>query len=73
MPAFSWQKTKQVVCFQSPNTQIKLGEAQCKDSNAKSIFIGIKDILDEYKACSSMKMIICNTTATNTGHGFIVS
>ena len=64
----------QVFCLQSPNNQIKLGVAQCKDSTANSIFTGIKDILDEYKAWPSIKMIICDTTATNTGrlNGVIV-
>ena len=58
----------QVVCLQNPTKEIKLGVVRCENGSAENIFKGIVSILDDYDVWSSIKMIICDTTAVNTGH-----
>lgn len=57
----------QVVCMQSYERQIKLGIIRCASGSSLHIYEGIKGLLDEYVAWSSIKMIICDTTPVNTG------
>jgi len=57
----------QVVCFQSPTRCIKLGILKCESGSSMHVFEAIEDLLDQYEAWGSIKMIICDTTAVNTG------
>ena len=57
----------QVVCLQNSNTEIKLGIAKCVNGSAEGIFDGISNILNSFDAWSAIKMIVCDTTAVNTG------
>ena len=61
-------KEYQVVCLQSPTRNLNLGILVCKSSNAKDIFTELQKLLDESEAWKSIKMIVCDTTAVNTGH-----
>lgn len=47
---------------------INLGILICKSGTAQDIFNELKKLLDEYKAWQSVKMIISDTTAVNTGY-----
>ena len=57
----------QVVSIQSPERHIKLGISKCASGSSKHIYDGIKSLLDEYDAWSSIQMIVCDTTPVNTG------
>ena len=57
----------QVVCLQNENRIINLGILTCKNSSSRVIFEEIKSLMGKYDAWKSIKMIICDTTAVNTG------
>jgi hypothetical protein len=57
----------QVVCAQSPERQLKLGVVKCTSGSAQHIYEGIKALLDDYDAWCSIQMVVCDTTAVNTG------
>jgi hypothetical protein len=57
----------QVVCLQSPEKQIKLGILKCASGSSSHIFDEMKALLDEYDAWKCIQMIVCDTTAVNTG------
>lgn len=58
----------QVIVLQSETRQIKLGIRKCDSGSAQDIYNEIENVLEEFDAWSSIKMIICDTTAVNTGH-----
>ena len=60
-------KDYEVVCLQSPSRTLNLGIIVCGSGSAESIFTGLKDLLDDVSAWKSIKMIVCDTTAVNTG------
>ena len=62
------QEEYQVIFLQSPTKEIKLGVIRCESGSAENIFKGIRTIIDDYDAWSSIKMIICDTAVVNTGH-----
>ena len=55
------------MCLQNENRIINLGILTCKNGSSRAIFEEIKTLMDEYDAWKSIKMIICDTTAINTG------
>ena len=55
------------MCLQNENRIINLGILIYKKGSSKAIFEEIKTLMDEYDAWKSIKMIICDTTAVNTG------
>ena len=57
----------QVVCLQSSTRDTNLGLAKCNGSTSNEIFQEIKFILNDFNAWSSIKMIVSDTTAVNTG------
>ena len=64
----SIQKTEyQVVVLKNENKEIRLAVVGLANGKGKTIFDGIKAILDEYNLRSSKKMIVSDTTAANTG------
>ena len=64
----------QVLCLQSSELEIKLGIVKCKSGSSEHIFNGICQIIDEYDAWNVIKMVICDTTAVNTGrHNGVVA
>src|SRR6185436_3778580 len=67
-------KEYEVVCLQSPSRKLNLGIIVCESGSAEDIFSAMKKLLDDFDAWKSIKMIVCDTTAVNTGHrnGIIV-
>ena len=61
-------KEYQVVCLKSSARTLHLGVFACESGAAEDIFIPLQALLDEYNAWRSVKMIISDTTAVNTGH-----
>ena len=61
------QKEYQVVVLKNENKEIRLAVVELVNGKGKTIFDGIKSILDEYKLWSSIKMIVSDTTVANTG------
>ena len=63
----------QVVLLKNMTTEIKLGIVKCESSSAKAIHKELHQIIDEYNAWENIVMIICDTTAVNTGrlHGIV--
>ena len=57
----------QVVCLKSATRYIRLGVARCENGSSQDIYDALEKVIDEYDAWSSIKMIICDTTAENTG------
>ena len=57
----------QIVCLQNENRIISLEIFTCKNGSSRAIFEEIKTLMDKYDAWKSIKMIICDTTAVNTG------
>ena len=53
--------------LKNENRIINLGILTCKSGSSRAIFEEIKTLMDEYDAWKSSKMIICDTTAVNTG------
>lgn len=60
-------KEYQVVCLKNSSRVIHLGALACESGSAEDIFIPMQALLDEYNAWRSIKMIISDTTAVNTG------
>ena len=56
-----------VVVLKNENKEIRLAVVELANGKGKTIFDGIKAILDEYNLWSSIKMIVSDTTAANTG------
>ena len=63
------KKEYQVVVFKNENKEIRLAVVELANRKGKTIFDGIKAILDEYDLWSSIKMIVSDTTVANTGKG----
>ena len=61
------KKEYQVVVLKNENKEIRLAVVELANGKGKTIFDGIKAILDEYNLWSSIKMIVSDTTAANTG------
>lgn len=61
-------KEYQVVCLKNSKRTLNLGVLSCKSGSAEDIFSPMKALLNEYDAWKSVKMIISDTTAVNTGH-----
>ena len=57
----------QVVCLQSSVRQINLGVLKCTNGTSQQIYNEIKKLLDEHDAWSCIQMVVCDTTAVNTG------
>ena len=62
------RKEFEVVCLQSSLRQLNLGVVICEGGSAEKIFLGMKQLIDESDAWKSIKMMVCDTTAVNTGH-----
>ena len=56
----------QVVVLKNENRKIKLAVVKLANGKGKTIFDGIKEILDEYNLLSSIKMMATDTTAAIT-------
>src|SRR6218665_3817405 len=69
---FDWKridnKEYQVVCLRNSTRTLNLGVLTCDSGSAENIFIPLQALLDEYNAWRSVKLIISDTTAVNTGH-----
>jgi hypothetical protein len=67
-------KEYEVVCLQSPSRKLNLGIIVCESGSAEDIFSPMKKLLDDFDAWKCIKMIVCDTTAVNTGrrNGIIV-
>ena len=61
------KKEYQVVVLKNENKEIRLAVVELANGKGKTIFDGIKAILDEYNLWSSIKMIVSDTTAATTG------
>ena len=63
----------QVVLLKNMTTEIKLGIVKCESGSAKAIHKELHQIIDEYNAWENIVMVICDTTAVNTGclHGIV--
>lgn len=57
----------QVICIKSATRDIRLGVVRCKSGSSKDIYDALEKVIDEYDAWSSIRMIVCDTTAVNTG------
>ena len=60
-------KEYQVVIFKNITREIKLGILCCKSGSASDIYNELRNLIDEYNAWTNIGMIICDTTAVNTG------
>ena len=61
------KKEYQVVVLKNENKEIKFAVVELANGKGKTIFDGIKAVLDEYNLWSSIKMIVADPTAANTG------
>jgi len=61
------KKEYQVVVLKNKNREVRLAVLQLENGKGETIFNGIKTVLDEYKLWPSIKMIVSDTTAANTG------
>ena len=63
----------QVVLLKNATTEIKLGVLKCESGSAKAIHKELHQLINEYNAWENICMIICDTTAVNTGrlHGIV--
>lgn len=63
----------QVVLLKNATTEIKLGVLKCESGSAKAIHKELHQLINEYNAWKNIRMIICDTTAVNTGrlHGIV--
>lgn len=57
----------QVVCLKNDKRTLQLGILVCDSGSSADIYEPLQDLLDEYNAWGSIQMIICDTTAVNTG------
>ena len=60
-------KEYQVIVLKNECEEKRLAVLELSDGKAKTIFQGIKNVLDKYKLWETIKMIICDTTNVNTG------
>ena len=63
------KKEYQVVVLKNEKKEIRLAVVELANRKGKTIFDGIKAILDEYDLWSSIKMIVSDITVANTGKG----
>lgn len=56
-----------VLCLKIANGEIRLGVARCKSGSSQDIYDELEKNIDECDAWPMIKMIICGTTAVNTG------
>lgn len=63
----------QAVLLKNSTTEIKLGLLKCESGSAKAIHKELHQLINEYNAWKNIRMIICDTTAVNTGrlHGIV--
>ena len=61
------KKEYPVVVLENANREIILAVVELTNGKGKTIFDGIKAMLDEYNLWSSIKIIVSDTTAANTG------
>lgn len=61
-------KEVQVILLKNESKEIYLGVLVLDDGKANSISHAIKDILSKFELYECIKMIICDTTAVNTGN-----
>jgi len=57
----------QVVCLKSSLMELKFGILKCDSGSSQDIFNALERLLNEFDAWGNFKMIICDTTAVNTG------
>ena len=58
----------QAICLKNSTRTLHLGVLACNSGSAEDIFIPLQALLEEFSARRSVKMIISDTTAVNTGH-----
>ena len=63
----------EVVLLKNATTEIKLSVLKCESGSAKAIHKELHQLINEYNAWENIRMIICDTTAVNTGrlHGIV--
>jgi hypothetical protein len=61
------KKEYQVVVLKNENREVRLAVLELVNGKGETIFNGIKTVLDEYELWPSIKMIVSDTTAANTG------
>jgi len=61
------KKEYQVVVLKNEHREVRLAVLELINGKGETIFTGIKAILDEYELWNSIKLIITDTTAANTG------
>ena len=57
----------QIICLQNVRRNMKLAAVSCESGKANDIFHSIQEVLNHYDAWSSIKIIITDTIAVNTG------
>ena len=57
----------QVVVLRNPSNEIKLGILRCETGSSKHIYKELRQLINDYNAWTNICMIICDTTAVNTG------
>ena len=57
----------QVVVLRNPSNEIKLGILRCETGSSKHIYEELRQLINDYNAWKNICMIICDTTAVNTG------
>ena len=67
------KKEYHVVVFKNVNREIRLGVVELANGKGKTIFDGIKAMLDKYDLCSSIKIIVSDKTAANTENVLVQS
>lgn len=61
------KKEYQVVVLKNENREVRLAVLELVNGKGETIFNGIKTVLDEFELWSSIKLIVSDTTAANTG------
>ena len=61
------EKEYQVVLLKNERAEVRLDALRLKDGKAESIATGISNVINEYNLWKSVKMIVSDTTAVNTG------
>lgn len=57
----------QVIILKSSLIKLKLGLLKCESGSSNHIFSALLSLLNEFCAWKNLKMIVCDTTAVNTG------
>lgn len=60
-------KEIQVILLKNAGKEIKLGALVLNDGKSATIFNGILEVIEKFDLLDSIKVIICDTTAVNTG------